>query len=161
MTPKQSTKSAVERRSEQSGAARDLAGLDLAVEHRSLDQLIPYARNARTHSPAQVKQIASSIQSFGWTNPILVDGQNGIIAGHGRLLAARKLGLSTVPIIELAGLSEAEKRAYLIADNKLALNAGWDEGLLAVEIADLAALGFDLPLIGFSDGELRALSAVP
>src|SRR5829696_1681412 len=90
MTREQSTNSAVERRSEQSGATRDLTGLNLAVEHRSLDQLIPYARNARTHSPAQVEQIAASIQAFGWTNPILIDGENGIIAGHGRLLAAKE-----------------------------------------------------------------------
>jgi ParB-like chromosome segregation protein Spo0J len=138
---------------------RDLAGLNLAVEHRSLDQLIPYARNARTHSPAQVEQIASSIQSFGWTNPILIDGENGIIAGHGRLLAAKELGLSSGPVIELAGLSEAEKRAYLIADNKLALNTGWDEALLAAEVADLQALGVDLDLTGFEAGEIDDLLA--
>src|SRR5215203_4485042 len=132
---------------------RDLAGLNLAVEHRLLDQLTPYARNARTHSPAQVEQICASIQAFGWTNPILVDGENGIIAGHGRLLAAKELGLASVPVIELAGLSEAEKRAYLLADNKLALNAGWDEALLAAEVADLDALGVDLSLAGFGESE--------
>jgi DNA modification methylase len=159
MPPKQSTKSAVERSPEGMRPHRDLAGLNLAVEHRSLDQLIPYARNARTHSPAQVEQIASSIQSFGWTNPILIDGENGIIAGHGRLLAAKELGLSSVPVIELAGLSEAEKRAYLIADNKLALNAGWDEALLAAEVADLQALGVDLDLTGFEAGEIDDLLA--
>jgi hypothetical protein len=97
----------------------------LAVEYRPAAGLIPYAKNARTHSDAQVAQIAASIREFGWTNPVLVDGENGIIAGHGRLLAARKLGMSTVPVIELAGLTEAQKRAYIIADNKMALNAGW------------------------------------
>ena len=150
-----STKSGHERSPER------ISGRDLAVEHRSLDSLIPYARNARTHSKAQVEQIAASIREFGWTNPVLVDGEKGIIAGHGRVLAARVLGLATVPVIELSGLSEAQRRAYVLADNKLALNAGWDEALLAAEVADLAALGFDLPLIGFSDGELRALSAIP
>src|SRR5215216_7799274 len=98
----------------------------LQVEYRPLDALIPYARNPRTHSDAQVAEIAASIREFGWTSPILVDGDNGVVAGHGRLLAARKLGMRTVPVIELAGLSEAQKRAYIIADNKLALNAGWD-----------------------------------
>ena len=98
-----------------------------------------------------------SIRSFGWTNPILVDGENGVIAGHGRLLAARKLKLASVPVIELAGLSEAEKRAYILADNKLALNAGWDEDLLAAEVADLDALGIDLSLAGFGDSEVGRL----
>src|SRR3954447_13249467 len=121
------------------GRARGLTGRDLAVDHRPLDRLIPYARNARTHSDAQVAQIAASIREGGWTNPILVDGENGVIGGHGRLLAARKLGLATVPVIELSGLSEAAKRAYVIADNRLALNAGWDEALLAAEVADLTA----------------------
>ena len=96
----------------------------LAVEYRPAAALIPFAKNARTHSDAQVAQIAASIREFGWTNPILVDGENGVIAGHGRLLAARKLGMGEVPVIELAGLSEAQKRALIIADNKLALNAG-------------------------------------
>src|ERR1700750_913488 len=98
----------------------------LAVEYRPASALIPFANNARTHSDAQGAQIAASIREFGWTNPILVDGDNGIIAGHGRLLAARKLGMHDVPVIELAGLSVAQKRALVIADNKLALNAGWD-----------------------------------
>src|SRR5918993_1596257 len=100
---------------------------DLAIAWRPLGELIPYARNPRTHSDAQVAQIAASIREFGWTNPVLIDGDNGILAGHGRVLAARKLGLETVPVIELAGLSDAERRAYILADNKLALNAGWDE----------------------------------
>src|SRR5688500_9843012 len=98
----------------------------LSVEYRPVTALIPYARNARTHSDAQVGQIAASIREFGFTNPILVDGDNGIIAGHGRLLAARKLGMCDVPVIELAGMSEAQRRAYVIADNRLAMNAGWN-----------------------------------
>jgi ParB-like chromosome segregation protein Spo0J len=116
----------------------------LAVEYRAVSALIPYARNARTHSDAQVAEIAASIREFGFTNPILVDGDNGIIAGHGRLLAARKLGMTEVPVIELAGMTEAQKRAYVIADNRLALNAGWNTELLALEFSDLDALGFDL-----------------
>jgi DNA modification methylase len=130
---------------------------DLQIAWRPLGELIPYARNPRTHSDAQVAQIAASIREFGWTNPVLVDGANGIIAGHGRVLAARKLGLERVPVIELAHMSEAQKRAYVLADNQLALNAGWDEALLRLELADLSELGFDLGLIGFADGELERL----
>ena len=104
-------------------------------------------------------QIAASIREFGWTNPVLVDGESGIIAGHGRVLAARKLGLEQVPVIELAHMSEAQKRAYVLADNQLALNAGWDEELLRLELADLSELGFDLGLIGFGEGELERLLA--
>jgi hypothetical protein len=107
-----------------------------------------------------VAQIAASIREFGWTNPVLVDGENGIIAGHGRLLAARKLGMSTVPVIELSGLSEAQKRAYIIADNKMALNAGWDNELLGLELGDLASLGFDLSLTGFDDLEIATLTSL-
>ena len=129
----------------------------LAVTYRQIGELIPYAKNARTHDEAHVAQIAASIRAFGWTNPILVDGENGVIAGHGRLLAARKLGMAAVPVIELDGLSEAEKRAYIIADNKIALNAGWDTDLLALEIGDLGDLGFDLSLTGFGDDEIAAL----
>jgi len=161
--PKQSTNSAVlttnsgsDRRPERT---RAIAGLDLAIEHRSLDSLIPYAKNARTHSEAQIAEIAGSIRAFGWTNPILADGENGIIAGHGRVLAARKLGLESVPVIELSGLSEAERRAYVLADNKLALNAGWDEAMLGAEVADLAALGVDLALLGFDGTEIDRLLA--
>jgi DNA modification methylase len=106
-----------------------------------------------------VTQIAGSIREFGWTNPVLVDGENGIIAGHGRVLAARKLGLERVPVIELAHLSEAQKRAYVLADNQLALNAAWDEALLKLELADLSELGFNFGLIGFSEGELERLLA--
>jgi hypothetical protein len=131
----------------------------LAVEYRPLALLIPYARNPRTHSEAQVAEIAASIREFGFTNPILVDGENGIIAGHGRLLAARQLGMTEVPVIELAGLTEAQKRAYVIADNKLTLNAGWDNKLLSLELGELEALGFDLSLTGFGDVELAGLLA--
>lgn len=127
------------------------------ITNRPIDVLIPYARNSRTHSDAQVAQIAASIREFGWTNPVLIDGENGIIAGHGRVLAARKLGMNTVPCIELAGMSEAQRRAYIIADNKLALNAGWDEEALVAEFAELDALGFDLDLTGFSPEEIAAL----
>ena len=133
---------------------------DLEVDYRPVSALIPFARNPRTHSDAQVAEIAASIREFGWTNPILVDGENGIIAGHGRLLAARQLGMKTVPVIELAGMSEAQKRAYIIADNKLALNAGWDNELLALELGELQGLGFDLSLTGFSDDELAGLLSV-
>ena len=132
---------------------------DLQIAWRPLGELIPYARNPRTHTDAQVAQIAASIREFGWTNPVLVDGANGIIAGHGRVLAARKLGLERVPVIELAHMSEAQKRAYVLADNQLALNAGWDEALLRLELADLSELGFDLGLIGFGEGELERLLA--
>jgi DNA modification methylase len=119
--------------------------------------LIPYARNARTHSSAQVALIAGSIREFGFTNPVLVDGASGIIAGHGRVLAARKLGLASVPVIELAHLSEAQKRAYVLADNRLAEQAGWDQELLALEIGELAELGVDLPALGFEAAELNRL----
>ena len=129
----------------------------LAVSYVAIGDLIPYARNARTHSDEQVAQIAGSIREFGFTNPILVDGANGIIAGHGRLMAARKLGMAEVPVIELAGLSETQKRAYVIADNKLAMNAGWDDALLSAELGELGDAGFDLSLAGFSDLELGAL----
>jgi DNA modification methylase len=132
---------------------------DLAIAWRPLGELIPYARNPRIHSEAQVAQIAASIREFGWTNPVLVDGASGIIAGHGRVLAARKLRLERVPVIELAHMSEAQKRAYVLADNQLALNAGWDEALLRLELADLSELGFDLGLIGFAEGELERLLA--
>jgi DNA modification methylase len=132
---------------------------DLQIAWRPLGELIPYARNPRTHTDAQVAQIAASIREFGWTNPVLVDGAAGIIAGHGRVLAARKLGLEQVPVIELGHMSEAQRRAYVLADNQLALNAGWDEALLRLELADLSELGFDLGLIGFGAGELERLLA--
>ena len=133
------------------------AGTGLQIEHRPVGDLIPYARNARTHSDAQVALIAGSIREFGFTNPVLVDGGNGIIAGHGRLMAAQKLGLVTVPVIELAHLSEAQKRAYILADNRLAEQAGWDSDLLALELGDLRDLGVDVMELGFEAGEIDAL----
>ena len=122
-----------------------------------MEALIPYARNSRTHSDAQVAQIAASIKEFGFTNPVLIDEDGGIIAGHGRTLAARKLGLGEVPCLRLAHLTEAQKKAYIIADNKLALNAGWDDEMLKVEISELKDLDFDLSLIGFDADELQKL----
>jgi len=119
--------------------------------------LVPSARNARTHSDAQVAQIAASIREFGWTNPILIDDQNGVVAGHGRLLAARKLGQDHVPCILLSGLTPAQVRAYVLADNKLAENAGWDQELLRAELSDLRALGTDLGLLGFSEEEISEI----
>jgi DNA modification methylase len=129
----------------------------LAIDYRPIGDLIPYARNARTHSEAQVALIAGSIREYGFTNPVLVDGENGIIAGHGRVLAARKLGLSQVPVIELAHLTEAQRRAYILADNKLAEQAGWDKTLLALELGDLQDMAVDLTSLGFEAGELDAL----
>jgi len=129
----------------------------MQIKEVEVTALIPYAKNSRTHDDAQVAQIAASIKEFGWTNPILVDGDKGIIAGHGRLLAARKLGQDKVPVIELKHMTEAQKRAYVIADNKLALNAGWDTAMLSIEMQDLEDEGFDLALLGFDDKELNAL----
>src|SRR5215213_8771673 len=129
------------------------------VERWDISQLVPYARNARTHSDAQVAQIAASIREWGWTVPVLVDEAGELIAGHGRVLAARQLGIAEVPVMIARGWSEAQKRAYVLADNKLALNAGWDEELLRVELSDLRGLGADLSLIGFGEDELAALLA--
>ena len=122
-----------------------------------LDLLIPYALNSRTHSDHQVAQIAASIREFGFTNPILIDESNGIIAGHGRILAARKLQFDEVPCIILSGLSDAQKRAYVIADNQLALNAGWDLEALRLEIEHLKSVEFDVELLGFDDAEMLNL----
>ena len=121
--------------------------------------LIPYARNSRTHSDAQVAKLAASIKEFGFLNPVIVDGENGIIAGHGRILAAQKLGLEAVPTIEADHLTEAQRRAYVIADNRLALDAGWDDELLRIELGDLDAEGFDLSLTGFDLDEIANLTA--
>jgi hypothetical protein len=129
------------------------------IELWLIDKLIPFARNPRTHSDAQIAQIAASIAKFGFNNPILADTKAGFIAGHGRLLAARKLGLTEVPVIVLDHLIEAEKRAYIIADNQLALNAGWDEDLLRAELAALQAEDFNIDVIGFNDAELARLLA--
>ena len=127
----------------------------LKVTAVKIDRLIPYAMNARTHSEEQVAQIAASIKAFGWTNPILVDGDKGIIAGHGRLAAARKLELTEVPCIELAHLSESEKKALILADNKLAMNAGWDNDVLKLELEGLDS-GLQ-GLVGFSEDELNVI----
>lgn len=132
---------------------------EYSVTWKATDDILPYVRNSRTHSDSQVAQIAASIREFGWTNPILVDADGTIIAGHGRLMAARKLGEQRVPVITLGHLTEAQKRAYVIADNQLAMNAGWDAEMLKVEIADLASLDFDLSLLGFDDKMLASLTA--
>ena len=129
----------------------------MQIEQIEVSKLIPYAKNSRTHNDAQVAQIAASIKEFGWTNPILVDGDKGIIAGHGRLMAARKLGLDKVPVIELKDMTETQKKAYIIADNQLALNSGWDTSLLSLELEELQDEGFDLELLGFDDKELDKL----
>jgi len=125
------------------------------IEYIKTGDLIPYARNSRTHSDGQVTQIASSIREFGFTNPILIDAENGIIAGHGRVMAAQKLGMNEVPTICLSHLTNAQRKAYVIADNKLALNAGWDEEILGIELADLRELDFDLSLTGFDGDEIE------
>lgn len=127
------------------------------VERRKVADLIPYARNSRTHSDEQVAQIAASIREWGWTMPILIDETGGIIAGHGRIMAAQKLGIEDVPCMTATGWSEAKRRAYVIADNKLALNAGWDDEMLRVEFGELRDLDFDLSLTGFDDAEIDAL----
>lgn len=129
------------------------------IEQISTTALIPYARNARTHSEQQVKQIAGSIQEFGFCNPVLIDADNGIIAGHGRVLAAQLLKLETVPCRRLSHLTDAQKRAYVLADNRIALSSGWDEAMLANELSDLHADEFDMALLGFDADELAKLLA--
>ena len=130
------------------------------VEQWPIEKLVPYAKNSRTHSEEQVAQIAASIREWGFTTAVLVDESGSIIAGHGRVMAARKLGLASLPVMVAAGWTDAQKRAYVIADNKLALNAGWDNELLALEIGELGDLGFDLELTGFTDDEIKALMPV-
>ena len=130
----------------------------MLIEQIGIETLIPYANNARTHSDAQVAQISASIREFGFNNPVLIDEQSSIIAGHGRVLAARKLELDSVPCIRLNHLSETQRRAYIIADNKLAMNAGWDDELLALEFEGLGEEGFDLELTGFTLDEIAGLS---
>jgi len=130
----------------------------MQVEQVSIESLIPYVNNARTHSDAQVAQIAASIKEFGFNNPVLIADDNTIIAGHGRVMAARKLGKDTVPAVKLSHLTEAQRKAYILADNKLALNADWDNSLLAIEFANLKELGFDIDLTGFSDDEIAGLT---
>lgn len=130
------------------------------VEQWPIDKLIPYAKNSRTHSDEQVAQIAASIKEWGFTTAVLVDESGSIIAGHGRLMAARKLGLTSLPVMVAKDWTDAQKRAYVIADNKLAINAGWDNDLLALELGELGDLGFDLELTGFTDEEIKALMPV-
>jgi ParB-like chromosome segregation protein Spo0J len=129
----------------------------LKIEYVATDDLIPYIHNSRTHSEAQVKQIAASIREFGFTNPILIDDEGTIIAGHGRVMAAKVLQLDQVPTITLGALSDAQRKAYVIADNKLALNAGWDTEVLLAEIESLQDLNFDTQLLGFSADELSEM----
>jgi DNA modification methylase len=131
------------------------------VDRRPVSSLVPYANNARTHSEAQIAQIMASIQEWGWTVPVLIDEVGGIIAGHGRVLAAQKLGLTDVPVMVAAGWSATQKRAYVIADNKLAENAGWDDGVLRLELAELKLGELDLGLLGFDDAELASLLGLP
>jgi DNA modification methylase len=127
------------------------------IKTAQVADLIPYARNSRTHSDEQITQIAASIKEFGFLNPVIVDGENGIIAGHGRVMAAKKLGMTELPAVEASHLTDAQRRAYIIADNKLALNAGWDDEMLRVEFDELTEAGFDLDLTGFSLDEIGAL----
>ncbi|WP_307753594.1 site-specific DNA-methyltransferase [Xanthomonas albilineans] len=131
----------------------------LQIHYRPVDSLIPYARNAKQHSQAQVAQIAASIREFGWGAPILIDGQNNVIAGHGRLLAARQLGMAEVPVVPLDHLSDTQRRALILADNKIGENAAWDDSLLGIELSELQDAGFDLGLTGFSPEEWEALIA--
>jgi ParB-like chromosome segregation protein Spo0J len=133
----------------------------MKIEKVKLEKLIPYARNSRTHSDQQVAQVAASIREFGFTNPVLIDSEDGIIAGHGRVMAARKLGLNEVPCIRLAHLTDTQKKAYIIADNKLALNSGWDEQMLGLELADLREADFDLDLVGFDSSSIEAFLNPP
>jgi ParB-like chromosome segregation protein Spo0J len=130
----------------------------IQVIYKSVDSLIPYINNSRTHTEEQVAQIAASIKEFGWTNPILLDGDNGIIAGHGRLRAAVKLSIAKVPCINLAHLTETQKKAYVIADNKIALNSGWDIQVLALELDALRDADMDLGLLGFSEADLSRMA---
>jgi len=127
------------------------------IEKWKIDKLIPYAKNSRTHSDEQVAQIAASIKEWGWTTPVLVDDTGQIIAGHGRIMAARKLGMEEVPVIVAEGWTDAQKRAYVLADNKLAMNAGWDNEMLALELGEIGDLGFDLDLVGFKAEEIQSL----
>lgn len=131
------------------------------IVYRPIAQLVPYAANARTHTKAQVEQIAASIREFGWTNPVLIDEADGIIAGHGRVLAGKLLNLEQAPCIVLAGLSEAQRAAYVIADNQLAMNAGWDFALLKAEVEKLQAASFDVSKLGFSAEELDLIIRGP
>ena len=130
---------------------------DGKVTEVAICDLKPYANNPRTHSTKQIRQLADSIREFGWTNPVLVDGEGGVIAGHGRIEAARLLGLAGVPVLRIDHMTEAQKRAYMIADNKLAENAGWDEDLLAIELQELLEMDFEVTLTGFETAEIDGL----
>lgn len=132
----------------------------LQIVYKNVDDLIPYARNAKIHDENNINLIAGSIKSFGFNNPVLLDGENGIIAGHGRVLASKKLGIKQIPTIELQGLSDAEKRAYIIADNRLTEKSEWDKDMLGLELADLKALNIDLDSIGFNESEVNELLGV-
>lgn len=131
------------------------------VQRRQVSELIPYAKNARTHSAEQVSQIAASIKEWGWTVPVLIDPEGGLIAGHGRIMAAQKLGITDVPCVVAEGWTEAQKRAYVIADNKLTINSAWDMDVLKVEMQELDAINFDLELTGFDVAEMTALFDEP
>lgn len=128
---------------------------EMQIVYKDIDDLIPYARNSRQHSDLQIAQLAGMIKEFGFKNPILVDGENGIIAGHGRVLAARKLGLTKIPTIECSDLSETQKKAFIIADNKIALNSSWDQDMLMLEIEELKGSGFDVDLLAFDPSEIN------
>jgi hypothetical protein len=131
-----------------------------SIEQVEINKLIPYAKNSRTHNEAQVAQIAASIREFGFNNPVLIGFDNDIIAGHGRVLAARKLGLEKVPCIRLDHLTDNQKRAFVIADNRIALNAGWDEEMLKIELSDLQENGVDMEILGFSTAELEMFTSI-
>lgn len=140
------------------GAARGGSGKFPTYKTCSVDALIPYVRNSRTHTEAQVDKVAASIKEFGFLNPVIVDGENGIIAGHCRVMAAKKLGMDTVPTIEAAHLTDAQRRAYVIADNRLALDAGWDDEMLRLEFIDIDDAGLDKLLTGFDPDEIDGIS---
>lgn len=129
----------------------------MKIEQIEVDRLIPYARNARTHSDAQISQIAASIKEFGFNNPVLIDESGGIIAGHGRVMAARKLDIQKIPCVRLSHLTDVQRRAYILADNKIALNAGWDDELLKIEIEDIQLADFNLDLTGFDADEIAGM----
>lgn len=130
------------------------------IEMRNVSELVPYANNSRTHSPQQVDQIAASINEWGWTMPVLIDEKSMLIAGHGRIMAAQKLGIKEVPTMTATGWTESQKKAYVIADNKLSLNSDWDSDLLKLEIGNLEEMEFDISLLGFSIDELADLSPI-
>lgn len=133
----------------------------LQIVYKNVDDLIPYARNAKIHDENNINLIAGSIKSFGFNNPVLLDGENGIIAGHGRVLASKKLGIKQIPTIELQGLSDAEKRAYIIADNRLTEKSEWDKEILSLELQDLNELGIDLNSIGFDENDINKMIGTP